>query len=159
MAYNDQTFSRPADSAILLLGRVLVAYLFLPSGFAKLMTVGAFAASLTSRGIPEIVAFPFACLGAATEFFGSLAILAGFQFSATTLLLAAFTVVATLISHRYWEFQDAARRAQEINFGKNLAIIGGLLTMFVAGPGRYSVFAGRAGAGALRVSQREPAAR
>jgi putative oxidoreductase len=40
-------------------------------------------------------------------------------------------------SHRYWEFQEPARRAQEINFFKNIAILGGLLFYFVSGAGNW----------------------
>src|SRR5689334_12277523 len=120
MAPDNSFVSRPYDNVVLLLGRVLIAYLFVPSGFDKLTHLSNFAASLAGRGIPEAVSFPFAALGAAVEFFGGLAVLAGFQFSAVTLLMALFTIVATLISHRYWEFQDAAQRAQHVNFNKNL---------------------------------------
>jgi putative oxidoreductase len=57
--------------------------------------------------------------------------------------MIAFVAVATAISHRYWEFTDAAaRRAQEINFYKNIGIIGGLLFYFGAGAGAFG-FDGR----------------
>jgi putative oxidoreductase len=47
--------------------------------------------------------------------------------------LAALALVGSMIpttvgGHRYWEFDDPAKRAQNrIHFNKNLAIIGGLL--------------------------------
>jgi putative oxidoreductase len=51
--------------------------------------------------------------------------------------MLSFTVVATLISHRYWEYSDAAvRQAQLSNFLKNIAIIGGFLVLFSQGTGR-----------------------
>jgi len=43
--------SRGEDLA-LLMGRVFVAALFLPSGFHKLMTFSAYAASLKAKGLP-----------------------------------------------------------------------------------------------------------
>jgi uncharacterized membrane protein YphA (DoxX/SURF4 family) len=44
-------------------------------------------------------------------------------------LLLLFVIIATLSSHRYWEFAEAAaRRAQDNNFYKNLAIMGGLVS-------------------------------
>jgi putative oxidoreductase len=55
------------------------------------------------------------------------------------LALVAFTLVATGISHRFWEFDEAARRGQTINFNKNMTMIGGLLALIVAGPGRFSI--------------------
>jgi len=49
-------------------------------------------------------------------------------------------LVATFSTHRYWEFADAAaRRAQDGNFYKNLAMLGGILFLFVVGPGRFSI--------------------
>ena len=47
--------------------------------------------------------------------------------------------MATGTTHRYWEFAEAAaRRAQEVNFYKNVGIIAGLLFYFVSGPGAWS---------------------
>jgi putative oxidoreductase len=50
-----------------------------------------------------------------------------------------FTIVATCISHRYWEFSGAARRAQEVNFSKNVCIVGGYLLLLATGGGRFSL--------------------
>lgn len=50
-----------------------------------------------------------------------------------------FVIVATGISHRFWEYAEAARRTQESQFFKNLSIIGGFLLLFVTGGGRYSL--------------------
>src|SRR5436190_12444005 len=42
--------------------------------------------------------------------------------------------------HRYWEFAEAAaRRAQDSNFYKNLAIMGGVVFAFVTASGRFSI--------------------
>ncbi len=55
-------------------------------------------------------------------------------------LLLLFVIIATLSSHRYWEFAEAAaRRAQDNNFYKNLAIMGGLVFAFVTAGGRFSI--------------------
>src|SRR5437016_8117651 len=48
-------------------------------------------------------------------------------------------IVATGISHRYWEFAEAARRLQESQFLKNLSIIGGFLLLFATGSGRFGL--------------------
>ncbi len=46
------------------------------------------------------------------------------------LCLVVFIVVATLIFHRFWGMQDAARRnSSRINLLGNLAILGGLLLL------------------------------
>ena len=50
-----------------------------------------------------------------------------------------FTAAATLIFHDYWNMTGAAANANATNFYKNLAILGGLLILVAAGPGRYSL--------------------
>jgi len=124
---------------VCLLGRVLIGGIFVQSGFGKLMGLDAFAAGLARNGIPGAVAQVLAPIGAAVEFVGGLAIVFGLMTRYAAVLMILFVIVATGISHRFWEFADAARRAQESQFFKNLAIIGGFVLLFVTGPGRYSV--------------------
>jgi putative oxidoreductase len=55
-------------------------------------------------------------------------------------LIFVFVLTATLTSHRYWEFADAAaRRSQDSSFYKNIAILGGIGFLFVCGGGRFSL--------------------
>lgn len=124
------------EDMLLLVGRVLLGAIFAISGYGKVMAIGAFAASMSSRGIPEALAY----LGAVAEFAGGVALIFGLATRYAAIVTIIFVVVATLIAHRYWEFADAAaRRAQLINFEKNLTIIGGLITLMVTGAGRFSV--------------------
>lgn len=123
---------------LILVGRIAVAQLYVVSGFGKLMGLSAFAASLTRNGVPmpEVMA----PIGAVVEFFGGLAVLVGFKTRWSAALILLFTIVATFIGHRYWEFVDAAvRRGQQVNFYKNVTISGGLLFLFVTGGGRFSI--------------------
>jgi putative oxidoreductase len=125
------------SDTLLLLGRILLGSIFVVSGYGKLMGLAAFAASLEKNGVP--FASTLAPVGAAVEFFGGLAIVLGIELRYTALLMIAFVIVATLISHRFWEFQDAARRAQVTQFSKNVAIAGGFVLLHAAGGGRYAV--------------------
>jgi putative oxidoreductase len=134
----DRLRPEAAANAIWLLARCLIGGLFLQSGTGKLMGLDAFAAGLAKNGVPmpDIAA----TIGATVEFCGGLAIVIGLQTRYAALLMVAFTIVATLISHRFWELAEpAARRQQAVQFGKNIAIIGGFLLLFVQGGGRYSV--------------------
>ena len=127
-----------AESALLLLGRLALAAIFLVSGFGKLTNFGGFTEMLTGQGVPA--ANVIAIVGACVEFFGGLAIAVGLKTRYAALLMVAFTIVATLIAHRFWEFPDpAARMAQQINFMKNIAIIGGFLTLAARGAGPLSI--------------------
>jgi len=126
-----------ANDLALLIGRVAIAALYLPSGLSKLMDLPGFIDQVDGRGVP--LAPLFAPLGAAIEFLGGLALLVGVQVRVASVLLIVFTVLATLIAHRFWEYQGAARRMQEINFFKNVAIIGGFVFLAAHGGGRWCV--------------------
>lgn len=121
---------------VLLVGRVMIGWIFIRSGYGKLFDIAAVGATFPPRGIP----FWMAYISVPAEFFGGLAILFGFATRYAAVVMAIFTVVATLTSHRYWDFTEAvARRGQEMNFYKNMAILGGIFVLFVAGGGNWSV--------------------
>jgi putative oxidoreductase len=124
------------DEVVLLLGRLALGAIFVKSGLQKLLALSAFAASLAQRGVPA--SSTWAVIGATVEFVGGILIVSGLRTREASLLMILFVIVATGISHRFWEFADAARRTQESQFFKNLAIIGGFLLLFVTGGGRYS---------------------
>ncbi len=125
------------DEVVLLLGRLALGAIFVKSGLQKLLGISAFAASLAQRGVPA--SSTWAVIGATVEFVGGILIVSGLRTREASLLMILFVVVATGISHRFWEFAEAARRAQESQFFKNLAIIGGFLLLYVTGGGRYSL--------------------
>ncbi len=132
------TPSVKGEDVIVLLGRVALGAIFVKSGLQKLMALSAFAASLASRGVPQ--SETWAVIGATVEFVGGIMIVTGFKVRPASLLTILFVIVATGISHRYWEYADAAaRRAQEIQFFKNLSILGGFLLLYVCGSGRFSL--------------------
>ena len=125
------------DDLVLLLERVALGAIFVKSGLQKLMTLGAFGAGLAARGIPHTSVW--AVIGAMVEFLGRILIATGFRTREASLLMVLFVVAATGISHRFWEYADAARRLQESQFFKNLSILGGFLLLFVAGSGRFGL--------------------
>jgi putative oxidoreductase len=136
LGYADSLAARASDT-VLLVGRLAMGIIFFQSGFAKIAALGAFSASLGSRG----VAFPgfWGPVGAISEFVGGTLILLGLGTRYAAVLIVVFVIVATGIAHRYWEFAEPARRLQEGQFYKNLAIIGGALFLFICGAGRFSL--------------------
>ena len=125
------------EDVILLIGRVALGAIFVKSGLQKLLALGAFASVLSSRGLPD--AAMWAAIGATVEFVGGILIVTGLKTRLASLLMILFVIVATAISHRYWEFAEPARRLQESQFFKNLSIIGGFVLLFVTGCGRYGL--------------------
>ena len=138
---------RVNDTA-LLLGRLLMASLFLIAGIPKALQGygGGFAQYLGSQGVPypEIVG----AIAVAIEVLVPVALVLGLWPRISALLLIAFVVVATALAHRFWEFPEAQQQAQMNNFLKNIALIGGLLFYYVSGPGAWSLAGRSAGAGA-----------
>jgi putative oxidoreductase len=138
---------RVNDTA-LLIGRLLMASLFLTAGLPKALQGygGGFAQYLGSQGVPypEIVGV----IAVAIEVLVPVALILGLWPRISALLLIAFVVVATGIGHRFWEFPEALRQAQMNNFLKNIAILGGLLFYYVSGPGAWSLAGRSAGVGA-----------
>ena len=126
------------NSALLpLAGRLLIAALFLVAGIRKVMMFSMSVGYFTKLGfpMPEVMTV----IAIAIEIGGALALILGWKTRGAALLLALFTVIATFMAHRFWEF-DAAQQANQLNhFLKNAAIIGGLLFVAASGPGRLSV--------------------
>jgi putative oxidoreductase len=127
------------SDVVLLLGRVLMAAIFLNSGFHKLAGLDGFAGYLAGHGV-AVGAYPIAILTACIEFFGSLCVLIGLGTRYAAVLLALFTVVAALIGHRFWEISDPGMYMNQMNhFMKNVTIVGGFLLLYAVGPGRLSI--------------------
>jgi putative oxidoreductase len=129
-----------AHDAMALIGRLLIAYMFVPSGFSKLMGFAGTVGYIASKGVP----FPEVCAAIAifAELGLGLAVLVGFQTRWAALGLAIFTVVITPIFHNYWAVPEAQVMMQKLNFTKNLAIVGGLLAYAAFGAGRFSIDGG-----------------
>lgn len=111
----------------LLLGRILLAALFVVSGFHKFTGIDGFAGMLAGKGLPMpvIVAYGVAAL----ELFGGLAIASGFLVRPIALALAAFCVATAFIGH----MGDTTAML------KNFAISGGFLVLAASGAGALAV--------------------
>jgi putative oxidoreductase len=77
--------------------------------------------------------------GAIVEFLMGAALILGVGTRYAALVAFVFVLIATALAHRYWEYPAAAVGNQYNHFLKNLAIMGGMLAIFAAGPGRFSV--------------------
>jgi putative oxidoreductase len=126
------------DDLLLFLGRLAMAALFIPDALSKIDGFARFAASLGERGLP--LPDVWAALAIIAEMLGPILLVLGVQVRIGILLLIGFCLVATALSHRYWELSElAARRTQILSFYKNLALCGGLLFLWVSGPGNWSL--------------------
>jgi putative oxidoreductase len=118
---------------ILILGRVLLAVVFLIFGVLKLMNPEAQGAYVASGGLPSWLVWPAGIF----EIVGAVLIAIGWQTRIVALLFVAFTVLTALLYHTTG-ITDLSN-GQLANFLKNLAIAGGFLFVFSEGPGPHSV--------------------
>ena len=132
-----------AQNGLTLVGRLMLAYLFLPAGISKLMGFAGTVGYIASKGLPAPSAA--AAVALLVEIVGGLALIAGFGTRIAALVLAVFTVVAAVFFHNFWAAPEAQQLMQQINFNKNIAIAGGLLVLAAFGAGAYSVDAKRRG--------------
>jgi putative oxidoreductase len=121
----------------LLIGRLAMGSLFLPTGLRKLLQPENFAVALAKYGMIE-PHFAWAVVAGVVEFFGAAAVIIGFQTRAAALLMALFTIVAAFLGHQFWLLEGPDYVAQLINFWKDLAIAGGFLILFCRGAGPLS---------------------
>jgi putative oxidoreductase len=117
------------DSSVLLVARCLVAGLFLWSGIGQVSGYDETAIFMARHGVVGQL-LPIAVF---IELAGGILLVVGYRMRFTCLALAGFAVVTALLFHA--NFND---HAQMFHFLKNCAIAGGLLALYVAGPGRIS---------------------
>ena len=120
-----------------LLGRILLALMFIPAGFGKLTNIGGTAGYIASGGLP----FPslLAVLAGALELFGGLALVIGFKVRWVGLAMALFTLVASMVFHPFWSVPEAQQMVTKLLFMKNISVVGGMLLISALGAGALSV--------------------
>jgi putative oxidoreductase len=121
MSHTIQNSSHPAlsgvdgvaasnSNVILLIGRILLGWIFVRSGYGKIFDIPAYATTFPARGLPTFLAY----IAVPAEFFGGIALFLGLATRYEVLVMVVFMLVATFSSHRYWEFTNVAvRRAQD----------------------------------------------
>jgi putative oxidoreductase len=120
-----------------LIGRILLAGIFIVSGIAKLTDTTGTAAYMTAEGIPY--AHGLAIFAGLCELAGGLALVFGFLTRLAAIGLFLMLIPTTLIFHNFWALEGAERSMQMVNFMKNLSIMGGLILLWAQGPNRLSV--------------------
>ena len=119
--------------ALLLVGRVLVASVFLMTVWGGSPNVGYLTSiNFVNPGIMSPLAITI-------EWIIVISLVLGLGMRYGALLGLAFVIIATVAAHRWWGYPQAAQLVQSIFLTKNLAIAGGLIVLFVTGGGRFSV--------------------
>ena len=120
-----------------LIGRLLLALLFLPAGIGKVTGFAGTVGYIASAGLP--LPALGAIIALVVEIAGGLALIAGFGTRFAALVLAVFTLVASFFFHAYWAVPAAQQFVTQLLFMKNMAVVGGLLTLAAWGAGAWSL--------------------
>lgn len=129
--------SSQLNGPLALLGRILLAAVWLPSGLSKIGNFNGTAEFMASAGMPA----PALMLVAAIliEVVAAIFILVGFQTRWAAGSLIAFMMLATYYFHLPWTVPPEQFMEQMIHFSKNNALTGALLLIWVQGPGPWSL--------------------
>ena len=123
------TNSSANQGALPLIGRILVAIIFIMGGIGKLAAPGPTQGYIAAMGLPvPLVAYVVALI---VELGGGVLLLVGYRTKIVAAVLAVFCVVTALVFHHALGDQN-----QMIHFLKNLAMAGGLLQFVAYGPGK-----------------------
>ena len=152
VAIGDVRAAAGVNDAFVLIGRILIAIIFVASGGEKVMDLGATAAAIESKNlpIPQMLAaylpsgwtmpYVLAAATAVLELGGGALIILGWQTRLFAVLLAIFTAIAAYFFHDFWHYPPGAEHTNNmIHFMKNVSITGGLLMLAGVGAGRYSL--------------------
>ena len=124
------------DRYLHLLGRILLALIFLMSAFGKISNPAGTMKYMEAMGVPGMLLWPTI----AVELLGGLAIVVGYKTRYAALALAGFCVVSALLFHR--NFGD---QMQMVNFLKNLGLAGGFLLLASSGATAFAMDGTRRG--------------
>lgn len=120
-----------------LVGRVLIALIFIFAGFGKITGFEGTVGYIASKGLP------LAQLGAIgaiiVELGGGIMLLLGWKTRWAAAAIMIFTAMAALFFHDFWAVPPEQAQGQMIHFMKNLAIMGGLLFVVIHGGGPLSL--------------------
>jgi len=124
-----------------LVGRTLLGLVFFVSGVEK---IGAFADTMgfmASAGLPAVKLLLL--LAIIVEIGGGGAICFGWQTRPAAVVVLLFTVIVTMVFHRFWIAPPDQAIVQRLMFMKNVSIMGGLVLLFAFGPGSLALGFGR----------------
>ena len=118
-------------------GRVLLSGIFLLSAVGnKIPNFQQVAGAMESVGVPS----PQFMLAGAIAFLivGSASLTLGLWARIGACLLLVFLALATYYFHAFWNFEGQEAQMQQIQFMKNLALMGAMLFVIANGPGKMS---------------------
>lgn len=132
-----------------IVGRLLLALMFILAGFGKLGNIDGTAGFIASGGLPAPTFL--AVVVGLLELIGGLALVVGYQVRLAGLALALFTVAASVVFHAFWSAPAEQQYVAQLLFMKNISVAGGMLLISALGAGPLSIDARVAAGAASRI--------
>lgn len=133
-----QQMADVVQGAMTLLARLLVASVFASAVVNKILQFSSTAAYMQQQGVPNPKFALFGAIG--LLLIGCTSLILGAWTRTGAMFLLVFIAAATFYFHDFWTVVDPGQRQlQTIQFLKNLAIGGGLLSFAAYGGGPWSV--------------------
>jgi putative oxidoreductase len=124
-----------------LVGRILLAAIFLWSGIGKIGGFAGTAGYMASKGLPMVEVL--LAITIVIEVGAALMLILGWKARLGAAVLFLWMIPVTLVFHNYWALPADQQMIQQIMFMKNLAMMGGMLLVVAYGSGRYSLDGGK----------------
>jgi putative oxidoreductase len=121
----------------LLFARICLVAVFPFSAVYKIIKWPGIVDTLTNAGVPY--PYELAVMGTAVELVLPVLVIVGLFTRLSMVGLIVYTIIATAIAHRFWEFPEAQQFGQTISFLKNIGLIGGMALIVSRGSGRYAL--------------------
>ena len=135
--------SNSLQNPLALIGRILLALMFVLAGFSKLSGFNGTAGYIGSAGLPAPALL--AALTIVLELGGGLALMAGLYTRWVALALGLFTLLVSFIFHPFWAVPADQAMVTNLLFMKNISVAGGMFVLAAFGAGAFSLDARRAG--------------
>ena len=125
-------------NCVVVVGRILIALIFVRAGINKIGSIDATAAQMAKSGIPLSNILVFGAI--MMELGGGLLLMVGLFARWAALAFFFYTLMLALIFHAYWAVPDAQARLQASFFFGHLSMMGGMLVVVAFGAGAYSLY-------------------
>ena len=125
------------QDTLALVGRMLLAWLFVPAGFGKIAGLAGTVGYIASQGLPLPQLAAIAAI--IVELGGGIMLIVGWNARLAAAAMFIFTAMAAFIFHAYWAAPAEMALNQMIHFMKNISMMGGLLFVVVHGSGALSL--------------------
>lgn len=120
------------------LARVLLSLIFIVAGIGKILGFNETLQYMTAMGMTQFTPI-LLVIALLVELVGGISLILGYKTRLVAGILFLFLIPTTFIFHSFWTMAEPESTVQSIMFFKNLAIMGGLLSLASSGPGRMAV--------------------